>query len=274
MKRELSTKEIQNISFEILKIVARVCERLSLRYFLHYGTLIGAVRHNGFIPWDDDLDIMMPRPDYDKFLLHFADYFSEYKYLKLFNHETNTDYPYMITRISDERYHIVMDNETDYGMGIFIDIYPFDGLGNTWREALKFGLKGDHLSSLCYQATRKRYAIENTTSVLKIALKFPLFIFSKCIGKKFFQKKLSRLARVKRYDDSNFVGCVVWLSGGAKDIFPRQWFDDYVLLSFGSGKFRVPKEYDALLKHIYGDYMQLPPEKDRIGHHSYRAYIK
>lgn len=274
MKRELTVKEIQDISFEILKIVAGVCEQLHLRYFLFYGTLIGAVRHRDYIPWDDDLDIMMPRPDYDKLLLNFAEYTSEYEYLRLFNHDTNRDYPYMITRVSDDRYHIVMDNETEYGMGVFIDIYPFDGLGNTKEEALKFGLKGDRLSSLCYQATRKHYAIENTTSALKKIVKFPVFILSKCIGKNYFQNKLSDLAGVTNYEHSNFVGCVVWLSGGAKDIFPRQWFDEYVLLTFGSEKFRAPKEYDALLKHIYGDYMQLPPEKDRIGHHSYKAYEK
>ncbi len=133
-RNELSTREIQDVSLEILKQVADICEELNLRYYLMYGTLIGAIRHHGFIPWDDDVDIMMPRPDYERLL----EFFEKNKIgdLTVFSHENNDRYPYMIARISDDRYVIECENEESIGMGVFIDIYPFDGLGNSREEAL------------------------------------------------------------------------------------------------------------------------------------------
>lgn len=274
IRNEISIKETQRISLELLNVVANVCEEQHLRYALIYGTLIGAVRHQGYIPWDDDIDIMMPRPDYEKLLQYLKKHIGEYPHIQIFNPDECADYPYMITRISDNRYVIDVDNEKPYGMGVFIDVYPYDGLGNSKKEALKFGLKGDRLSSLCYQATRRRFAIETTTSNVRKILKYPVYLYAKLRGKEVFQRKLDKLAGIKEYDESNYVGCVVWLSWGEKDIFPRKWFEETILVNFDKYKFRIPKEYDALLRYEYGDYMKLPPEKERVGHHNYKVYKK
>ena len=165
-----------------------------------------------------------------------------------------------------------MENEKPFGMGVFIDIYPYDGLGMTKKEAVSYGLKGDRLSSLCYQATRQHFAFETTKSRLRKVIKYPIYLVSRLIGKDFFQNKLQKLAAVKNYDSSEYVGCVVWLSWGEKDIFPRSWFDETIRMPFDKYEFRVPKEYDRVLRHEYGDYMQLPPEEDRVGHHCFKVY--
>lgn len=273
-RQSLTIKETQDVSLEILKQVADVCEQNSFRYWLTYGTLIGVVRHKDYIPWDDDVDIMMPRPDYDKFLAYMSEHKEEFPYLEVFNPDTCSEYPYMITRVSDNRYEIDVNNEKSYGMGVFIDVYPMDGLGESLKAAKRNGGRGDRLSSLCYQATREHYAVSTTKSLIKKVLKALAFIIAKIIGKQYWQRKLQGLAAQMDYDKSKYVGCVVWLSGGMKDIFKREWFDELILLPFGKYEFYCPAEYDKVLRHAYGDYMQLPPEEERIGHHDYEVYRK
>lgn len=272
--KELSLRESQIVSLNILNIIVDICKKQGFRYYLMYGTLIGAIRHHGLIPWDDDIDIMMPQDDYEK-LLAFLEK-NESPNLKVFNPETVSEYPYMITRISDIRYTIDVENEKDYGLGSFIDIYPFYGLGNTEEEALALGLRGDRLSSACYQATRLKYKVENTKQWYRKLLKFPLFFISKMIGKNYFQNKLTELAktRCKEYDNSKYVGCVVWLSGGKKDIFLREWFDKTISVKMEGREYSAPARYHEVLTHIYGNYMLLPDEKNRIAHHGYRIYEK
>lgn len=274
MRRQLTMKENQDVSLEILHTIAEICEEQQFRYFLIYGTLIGAIRHKDYIPWDDDVDIMMPRQDYDALLYYLKDHISQYPHLQVFNRAECDSYPYMITRISDDRYEIVMDNEKPYGMGVFIDVYPFDGAGDEWSEAVKFAEKGDRLSSMCFQATRTHFTLAGTASPIKKLIKLPAFLLAKMIGKEYFQDKLAKLAGVKPYDESKYVCCVVWMTNGAKEVFEREWFDEYVMVQFGKYNFRAPKEYDKVLSHNYGNYMQLPPESERVGHHFYSVYEK
>lgn len=132
-----------------------------------------------------------------------------------------------------------MHNEESCGMGIFIDIYPYDGFGNDKDVALEYGRKGDLLSSFCYQATRKSFAVETTVSPIRKLLKLPIFIIAKIIGKDFFQKRLQSLVGIYDYDDSKYVGCIVWLSGGEKDIFLKEWFEESILVQFENYQFRI-----------------------------------
>lgn len=271
-RKELTMQEIQSVSLEILKQVTDLCGELNLRYFLLGGTLLGAIRHKGFIPWDDDIDIMMPRPDYDKFI----EYLSKNKLenLTLFNRSTFPEYPYMISRVSDDRYILEFDNEKSVGMGVFIDIYPIDGMGATLEEALKYGKPSDYLSSLCFQASRDHYALEMTKSPIRKLVKRPVFWLSKLVGKDFFQDRIEKRIGKFDYETSEWVGDLIWLCGGEREIFKRKWLDEYVMVPFEQYQFRVPKEYDLVLKQLFGNYMQLPSEEDRIGNHYYRAYRK
>ena len=257
---------------EVLMEIDRICRKHGIQYFADSGTLLGAVRHKGFIPWDDDVDIMMPRPDYDKLIDYL--YKNKLPNLTLFDRRMYKDYPYMISRVSDDRYILEFDNEKSIGMGVFIDVYPIDGMGATLKEALKYGKPNDYLSSFCFQATRDHYALEMTKSPIRKLIKRPVFWFCKLVGKDFFQNRIEKRLGKYDYETSEWVGDLIWLCGGEKEIFKREWLDNYIMVPFEQYEFRAPKEYDYVLKQLFGDYMQLPLEEDRIGHHYYRAYRK
>jgi lipopolysaccharide cholinephosphotransferase len=270
--KELSIEEIQRGSLEIMKKIDEICNQLNLNYFLIYGTLIGAIRHKGFIPWDDDLDIMMPRPDYDKLIEYFIKNEKELYPLKLFSNKNNNRYPYMISRISDVRYHLVVENEDDYGIGLFVDIYPIDGVGNNAKENKKVKIKAKYLVSLCYLSTRQKCVKDNTKTKLRLMLKFPAFLYAKARGKKYFENKLNDIVAKHPYKSCTYVGCTTWCPDMEKEVFPKELLEKTIVVPFEQYHFRIPENYDKILRQVYGDYMELPPEKDRIGHHHYKAY--
>ena len=141
-KRELTLAEIHEGTLEVLKRFISVCDQIGVQYFLAYGSLIGAVRHHGFIPWDDDLDVIMLRPDYEKFREYCNKHEGELTPFRFFDRHNTPDYPYTIGRFCDTRYRMVRnDNVPDAGQGMFIDIYPHDGAGNNndkrWKSILK-----------------------------------------------------------------------------------------------------------------------------------------
>lgn len=272
MRKELSLREVQLISLEIAKKVDKICDEQGLRYYMYGGTLLGAVRHKGFIPWDDDVDIVMPRPDYEKFMEYLKNHEREIYPLKLYNIEINEKYPYMISRLSDERYILDVNNEEPYGIGIFMDIYPWDGVGQTEEEMASRKIHAARYSSLCYLSTRKKCIKDNTKSKLKLLIKPFAFTFAKLMRKKFFVNKLNKMAPLYEYDKSKYVGCLVWGTDGPKGIYPIEWMEPYTKLTFEDTELRAPKEWDKALTKLFKKYMELPPEKDRIPHHDYRAF--
>jgi len=272
-KNNLSLREIQNLSKDILFEFADICKEQGFTYYLAMGTLLGAARHKGFIPWDDDIDVMMPRKDYDAFHFYFTENALKYPRLKLFTNR-RSDYPYMITRLSNTDYSCIFDNEDDYGLGLFIDIYPLDGVGNSDKEATKRNKMSSIYSSMCWLSTRKKCKVERTTSKLKLAIKYPAFIVSKLLGKQFFFTRLENMSEELKYDETKYIGCLVWGTASLKKYFPKEWFGIGKELIFEGRKLMVPNEYDKILKRIYGDYMILPPENQRKSHHFYSVVKK
>ena len=271
----LSLQEIQKVSLDILKFVAKICEDNSIQYYLMYGTLIGAIRHKGYIPWDDDVDIMMPRPDYIKFLQYAKTHKEEFGHYEIFNRETNKNYIYGITRVSDSRYKIIEEGRTNYGIGIFIDIYPYDGLGNESTEALltlkKTRKYCDKIVGIIHPQQQKKHYKNIKEFYSSIYHK----IKNKILGVNYYYKKLDKLSTKYSYDESTFVGPVIWFfSQPQKVLFRRSLFGNNYKHIFVDREFNIPIYYDNLLTQEYGDYMTLPPEEKRTGHHDYKAYKK
>lgn len=273
IRTPIKMKEIQDISLEILKRVADICDEQGLKYSLAWGTLIGAVRHHGYIPWDDDVDIQMPRPDYLKLKAYFAEHSKELHPLRLFDEDVK-DYPYLLARVSNDDYVIDTENEKPCGMGVFIDIYVLDGTGDSFEEAWSYAEKTCKYPRLIFLSTRMHYRFGTTKGFWKRLLKIPVFLYAKFMGKSYFENKLMNMIDKDSYDKKKYVGCVSWCERPKYAVIKKSEFEDMIDFQFDKYRFKGPRLYDKYLRQWYGEYMQLPPEKDRVYQHLYKAYKK
>lgn len=272
--KELNMREVQMASLEVLKVIAEICEKENIAYFFYGGTLIGAIRHKGFIPWDDDIDISMPRPDYERFCKYCEEHKEELKPFRMLNLDTCEGYPFMIGRMSDDRYMLDVVNEKPFGLGVFVDIYPLDGLGNDFDAAYKQMSKLRKYPRLMYLSTRKYYHFGITKGWKKRIMKIGAFVYAKLMGKNYFVKKINSMVDFNSYENSRYVGCAVWGAGDKVYVFDKEKMGKLGWVDFEGAKYRSYEGWDYLLKEWFGDYMQLPPEEDRVPHHLYKAYKK
>ncbi|MEA4965625.1 MAG: LicD family protein [Oscillospiraceae bacterium] len=270
--QELSLREIQMGEFGVLKTLISICEAQHLRCYLFYGTLLGAVRHQGFIPWDDDVDVIMPRQDYQALMEYLTAREAELRPLQLMSPYNNRDYIYPIARLCDTRYYVDYQGAQEYGLGLFVDIYPYDGYGATIEEAKANFRENQRLIQFISIAGSSKF-VGSTRGALHTPLKFAAYCYARLKGAQYFIGKLEKKAAALSFEDNVYVGCSVW-DNEDRWIFKREWFEKTVCLPFEGESFPAPAGYDAALRQCYGDYMQLPPEEDRIGHHYYTAYRK
>ena len=270
--KELSLREIQLAEFGVMQKLAELCNQLDLRYYLFYGTLLGAVRHQGFIPWDDDVDVAMPRPDYEKLLAYCDENADALAPYRLMHYRKDADYIYPIARLCDTRYHVDYEGTVEYGLGLFVDIFPLDGCGNTPREAKRIHRKNDALQRLTFLAGTDRFKPSLKGGLHRTVVKFFSYCYAKCFGPRYFARKADRNSMAIPFETSDFISCTVWFDW--PQWFPKEWFGNDASLLFEGQPFCVPKQWEGMMKEWYGDYMCLPPENERIGHHHYKAYLK
>lgn len=269
----LSMEEIQKVSFEILKVIKSICDKEHLNYGLAFGTLIGAVRHKGYIPWDDDVDIIMPRPDFERLMKYFNDNYETLQPYEPWNRSKHPDYPYTMTRIIDNRYILDVDNEKPCGMGVFVDIYVLDGAGNTFDEACKTLERTKRLPSSIFLSTRLKLKNGGTKGFFKNLLKPVFFAYVKIKGRDYFVKKLEHIISEFDYDKCSYLGCLEW-DNTTSSAIAKVDIENPEEVEFNGEKFKAAANIDFYLSHAYGDYMTPPPPKDRIYHHLYKAYRK
>lgn len=262
---ELSLREIQLASLEILKRIDEVCQREDIHYWLMYGSLIGAVRHHGFIPWDDDLDIAMPRQDYERFLAYFADHLDELRPLVALHGNEQHKLPFLITRVSDTRYKMI----GEYGdevpdLGTFVDVYPIDGCGNDKSEALALQKHCVKNVLRFLQAENFSTNNQNNGSIKKLFKKMHALMLGSPGS---YIENLSSAVRSHSYESSLYLGCLVWPWDDL--IFCHDSVRSLRQVKFEDTEVPIPSGYEQILTGQYGDYMSLPPEDERVGHHSY-----
>ena len=263
-----TTSELQNKMLEILLYFDQFCKDNHLMYYLCGGALIGAVRHHGFIPWDDDIDLGMPRNDYEKFLEVAPQELKSS--LKLVNYKTDKNYHYYITRILDTDTKVIEErigNEEEKYTNASIDIFPIDGTPNNiiLRKIYFFRvLYHRALMSLCYKDSidrkRKRGKIEKV--FLTIMEKIPIEKITNPYNQK---EKIDKLLKSQNYDKSIFVGNIMG-AYRTREIVPKDYYGNGKMYEFEDIEMNGLEKFDEYLKYTYGDYMQLPPKEKQKTH--------
>lgn len=261
--------EIKKIELNVLIEVAKLCEEQGFRYYLAGGTLIGAIRHHGFIPWDDDIDIVMPRLDYNKFISYCKNHETSFD---LFAHEINEQHFRLFAKACSKETIV----EEDYGMldyyptGVWVDVFPFDGLGNSYEGAKKIIKRYMRQQHLLTVSLWKKF-INGKRSVFLEPFRFAFYLMGKFVNKKKLIQKIENKYVSIDFDKSKYCAAVCG-TYGIKEIVERKFFDDSIDVEFEGHLFKAPAGYDGYLTSIYGDYMQLPPKEKQVGHHDFTAY--
>ncbi|MDO4317104.1 MAG: LicD family protein [Lachnospiraceae bacterium] len=258
---------LHEVDLNIVKEVVRICNQTGLIYYMSGGTLLGAVRHHGFIPWDDDIDLAMPREDYEKFLKLAPKLLP--KNLQIVNYRTDPEYPYYITRVRDidtKVEEIRIGNDYRY-TNASIDIFPLDGTPNPlWIRKLYFFRVMAHraLMSLCYKdsidRSRKRGKVEKL--FLSIMEKLPI---EKIFDPYQEKCKIDKIMRKHKVEDSDNIGCLMG-AYRTNQIVPKRYFGKGRMYPFETITLRGPELYDEYLTQMYGDYMKLPPKESQKVH--------
>jgi len=241
------------------------CRVNNLRYFIIGGTLLGALRHGGFIPWDDDIDIGMPRDDYDRLSRLFPSSGLGNYVLEMPNSLSDDFYqPY--GKLYDRTTTLIEKGRNISVRGIYIDVFPIDGIGNTMAEAKKNYriIKWSYFLYLSRTAVVRKDREKWKTFLAMLANLLPGFVLSEKRLRVFIDRKCSRID----YNHSSLCGNLL----GRKfdgEIVPKVFFGNPKEVSFNGIKVFMPEKAELYLDHIYGDWKKMPPAEDRVTNHDY-----
>lgn len=253
-------ERLKILEIEMFLDFIRICQKYELRYFALGGTCLGTVRHQGFIPWDDDIDIGMPRKDYNRFLEIAQEELPSHLFVQ--NYKTEVDFLLNFSKIRNGNTTFIEKTvaHMDINHGIYIDIFPLDGVPKTrtlrklnelYINCLDLGIAGNYL--------------KNNQS-MKIHARIIKFVFQHLYTPYKLHQKINALLEKYDYDKCelvrNYFGA--W---GKKEMVPRKYFGKGCMMDFQNIPISVPSLYDKYLTHIYGDYMTLPPIEKRVSHH-------
>lgn len=248
-------RKMQLIQLEIFEDFDRVCRKNNIKYIMDAGTLLGAIRYGGFIPWDDDIDIRMLRSEYEKFCKIAADELSDNIYFQ--NYRNDSKYPWIYSKVRMKGTRAVRVGQEKVGMrdGVFIDIFPCDGVPSDPDEHKKHSKTAQFCRKVLY-ARVARYSKQKFYERL-------LWSFVCIIPKKFIYRKVESLA--KKYNEKNCdkVGCIGWHAPKDVNGFKMEYFTELTDLEFEGKMFLAPKDWDGFLRYSFGDDYMTPPPVDK-----------
>lgn len=252
------SQQLKKLELDMFVRFIRVCGELGLRYYILGGTLLGAVRHQGFIPWDDDIDVGMPRADYEIFIKEGQKYLEAPYFLQTFRTDPLYTMNFAKIRNSATTFLETSFRGRDMNHGVYIDVFPLDFYPDDPRternlRRKKWFLSGRVAASFYYS---DRLPLRSRAKHLACRLVHPSM-------EKTLQAREDLYRSVT--EGSRIVNhCGAW---GDKEIIPARWYGEGCELEFEGLKVRAPKDWHSWLTQVYGDYMQLPPVEKRVGHH-------
>ena len=273
--KEMSEKELKECAIGILDYIDCFCKENHLKYYLCAGTLLGAVRHHGFIPWDDDIDIMMPRADYER-LFEIWPHDSQYHAL---NHKNTHDFPYAFGKVVDTRTLKVEPlREKCLKIGVDIDVFPIDNLPDDLEETVGYYRSIAKIQKrLYYQVSLFDKGSTIIRTVFKNALRLVVRIME-VMGFMSIDKtteKFDNLAQRYNEVETDYCGITAISHYGIKEMNPKNNYETVIDVVFEGKQYPAPNGYADYLSRLYGkDYMQLPPPEMRQTHHSFKAFWK
>lgn len=268
---KLNSSEIKKLELDILLKFDEFCKQYKLRYYLAGGTLLGAIRHKGFIPWDDDIDVCMPREDYEKVVELFG--IQDHRYKLRSNRIDDFSAPF--AKIVDLKTKIISKiSNSNIESNLWIDVFPVDGLPEDIKKVKNIYNKCHFYRCLLMLADLKIISDINVIKrIVKYISKPILKPIISMIGTKWFVNRLEKIAMQYEYDTSKYVGIVTWGLYGVGERMLKSEFEKQIKVEFEGHKFPAFSCWDSYLRGLYKDYMQLPPLEKRQTH-NIDAYIE
>lgn len=264
--KEVTSQELKDIQLQILDYVDAFCRKHNIKYTMSGGTLLGAIRHGGFIPWDDDVDIQMLRREYVRFTELWNAHKNEHPY-EFVSVESGNNMGFAFGKVHDPKTVTYISGVES--TGVYIDVFPVDKVKNSRDLKFRHGV----LRVLNYFKTSALFYEEYKVSKISKDKKIKMILCPPLFSMRFLAKVTNNIAQKK--EKRNYPLVFEMVSGFlCKRPIPKEVFDEVVSTKFEDRQYLGVKNYDTYLKCTFGNYMQLPPIEKRVSHHDFVAYWK
>ncbi len=271
MCREISTGEFKIIANDMLKYIKSVCDENGIQYFLAYGTLLGAVRHKGYIPWDDDIDLYMTRENFCKFAKVMEK--NNHSYYKLLSLDTEKNYTLPLPKVINTNTTLTQTMQKEkMPLGVFVDVFILDNIPQNVAKR-KYLFKKLKFFQECWSASQYKTTLKGKS--LKGKVFTLILLMPALLGSRFWAKKLDTAAQKYNSMKSDSVSSLNFsVYGRERDTIKKDILGNGIELTFEDGIYCAPEKFDDYLTALYGDYMTLPPVEKRCSHHHYKVFYK